>query len=541
MMKKKKKLTVGPNVRPKPAVAVDPITGLPRAAGRPAFAPAATPSRTTSGGGEKPKTTSAVPPTKTKTTKPDLGSLFTGMIGQKREPTIISSGFADEMPTAGGVTGLEKPLENRAGTTLGELMAKDIEAAREALRERKEKEAQGIGRMETGVTGTQAGREFTAGVQAQRSGQIQGGNIPGQRAIGEAGATVAGMPGRVGQAAGGQQQMLAQKTGMALGAAAGRQAGVMGRTGEIARSTARKGREVTGSVVADVTERASTAITDANRLFDTSMKEAQIMKLSNLEGYRNMTAQAISANRGAIDAQYKEIENSINSDPHFAHNEQGKRAALAQVKMAKSAALGDLGNKITTHYNDMRTTLQQQYDSALLQNRQTMSGLSVSAREAANRMASTLATQAKLGVFGEGLKATIEQFKGKLGAEVSLAEQVNALTIAGLQMEGRLGSDALNAISWSEQNGAKLATEIGNMTTQLWNDMMNFSVMNDAQVQQTQIAYDQLQMAGYGEMADMIYSQTASYVPIAPYFAALLQFLADQEIRQKTLNMTMMM
>jgi hypothetical protein len=401
------------------------------------------------------------------------------------------TGQQEPIPGAGMVTQTRTNIQRPPYESYPAAIYSDLEQAKKELAEKQAREEEALAGLRGGMEETAQGKSAAQGTYSQRQGQIEQGNVLGAAALGQAKETVAGMPGRITETAGGLQA-----------AAKGRTAGIIGAGERLeARTAADAERTVQGAKDARVE-----AITAADTLYDQGLDRVENLRTEDLDSYRDMTANAISTQRAGLDARYADMERQINAQ--YADNPQARDAALMQLRSAKSGEMGMLANQISVHYNDTAADLRTRYSGLLADTQTKLASLETQARTAADNMVA-------------GVDTAMGQIKLAAG-EKSLQGRIDAA-----QMEGALDSAALQSISWAEQNAAKMQTEIASAITNLWNNSTQFSLMNDEAREANRLNYNNLEMRGHETIANFMRSMDDSFVPLSPAMSAIMNFWSN--------------
>jgi len=397
----------------------------------------------------------------------------------------------EPVPGAGEVAQTRTKIRRPSYESYPNAVQYDLQQAMKELEEKKAREEEALSTLQGGVGEVQEGKAQAQGTFDTRKAQIEQGNLVGAAALGQAKGVVSGMPGEV------------KATVSDL------QKGAKGRTeGIVAAGNALVGRTEAGAgqAVQGAKDTRVEAISAADTLYDQGLERAENLRTEDLDAYRDMTAKAISTQRAGLDARYADMERQINAQ--YADNPQAKQAAMAQLNSAKSSEMGMLSNQISTHYNDTAADLRSRYAGFVSDTQTKMASLSTQARTAADNMVAAVETamgQLKLGAGVKSLQARID----------------------AAQMEGGLDTAGLQAISWAEQNAAKMHTELAGAITNLWNTSTQFSLMNDEARESNRISYDNLEMRGQETIANFMRNMDNTFVPLSPSMSKIMDYWSN--------------
>ena len=364
-------------------------------------------------------------------------------------------------------------------------MIMDIRRQQKALEERKAYEAEAQGMLKEGVEGVKGGQaRAAAGAQGTRE-TIRSGTAKGAQALSSAGEVAAGLPGRIGKAGkAATRQVQKQATSLTEGA---------------------QQQEV--ELGAEAEQRRNAGIKEGESLYDKGLSRMEDLRTEDMAAYRDTTAQQIEVQRQAIDAQYSQMEADLNAQ--YGDNPDALRAAKIQMNLDKSQSLGILSSQIGSHSNDVSANLRLSYASEISGKQTAMAQLRSQLRSAAD----ALVSQTKVGLAGQTLAAG----QAALGA------------VAGITAE------QLKAQSWAEQVSANLQTQVASQISSLWERSNQFEITNDNAARQLDLTYEQLKLSGLDELADFTASMNTQYVPMAPYYASILNYYLQKEVRDELL------
>ena len=131
-----------------------------------------------------------------------------------------------------------------------------------------------------------------------------------------------------------------------------------------------------------------------------------------------------------------------------------------------------------------------------------------------------------------------QQQSDALVAQVGVAGEqlVNNAGVVALGEEGKITQAGMQYISWAEQNAANMATEVAQASVQFFQQQEQLGMVNEANLSRMNLAYDQLRMAGLGDLADFTANQTLAYVPHAPYYAQMMQYMAQRALWEREMK-----
>ena len=264
--------------------------------------------------------------------------------------------------------------------------------------------------------------------------------------------------------------------------------------GELERITEGTAQQISVDSQA-ATERATAYVEDlANRGLEDIISRGD----AEVSAYKDMTAEAINTQRGALDAQFEAAKlpliEKYGSWAKVPANEK------MQVSIQQSGAMQTMGQGITTHYNDKMADIQSQVNNRVA--------------DASLQITNTLAQ----------VKSNLEQAGLTSVSQARLAGQAQA---AGLITQTEQG------ISFAEQQVGQLNTQLTNAANSFLQTTAQMSIGAEEATQNRLLTIDQLEINGNLNMANYLRAMDETYVAFAPYYAAALQYASDKQMRDE--------
>jgi len=362
----------------------------------------------------------------------------------------------------------------------------DMALEEQAIAEKRANEEAALGKVEEGMERVKGSREGAAQSREAMSRGIEERTRKSAEALTGGLKSMKEMPGKVARAG---EEAVGQ-VGAAAAALTAAGEGFEERIGEASEEMRERGVEKAEGLFGDVVGRIET------------------LRTEDLAAYRDETANTIQVQRQAIDSQFSQMEQEAMAE--LAGNPEAMALEKQRIKSLKSQAIGQLGAQVGMLENAAMADLRMKY-----------AGLYT---EGATKMASLVTDMTK------ALESAALSAKTAAG-QASLAAQT-----AAMGAKATMSGEVLKARSWAEQNMAQLESAITTEMGNLFQNATRFELANEASHQQLQLAYQQVEMAGYSEMATFMKEMSVDYVPTSPYYAKVLQFWMEEDSRQRSLS-----
>lgn len=217
------------------------------------------------------------------------------------------------------------------------------------------------------------------------------------------------------------------------------------------------------------------------------IKQLYAMKGDEMASFANETANAISAQRSAIDAQQKQTEQQITqqmAQMGFAANSPAVRNAVIRSRQVASNQLADIGSQVAVAYNDKRAEL---------------------LSSAHNRIASFL-PQAVSAVQGAMEGAATRELGARTGAE-----QLN------LQRQSQVAAN----------------------DQEVWSTLAQLNSQYNLSRTTMELAQNQAELAGLTDLSDYIANLDTNYVSWSPAMSQVMNLFIDEAMMNASLQQQM--
>jgi len=367
-------------------------------------------------------------------------------------------------------------------------MEEDLERAEAAVARNQALEEQGAEIMGQRGPALEEGKEAAGQWYDENQVAIDNAVSQGQEIIAAAREAAGGWPGRVGAAA--------DKTSRA----------VKGAVKEATGKAWDYAREVTGEA-----EKAGEDILGkAYERYEETVERAKELRGVDFEQLRDMSAQLTSTMvAGAKEKYTQEIQQTMN-DMGVQNVSQLPPAVRATLQHGRNLEVAGIQTAMAKEYQSQAVSLGAKHSEMEL-------GVRVDLSKALGEMETAVAS---------------------LESDVAVAVGGQALGVeaAGLQAITSTEQGALEARSWAEQKASDLDASLSKASAAISENGARMSIMNNNARAQMLLQYDSLLDDQKEGLADYLMDMSSEWVATSPIFAAQLDYLVKEQIRQESMK-----